>query len=171
MTKRAPKTHETTVAEALTDAASIVSTLQEEMTDWRDNMAGANMDHLPKYEQVEQAADALENSDIEMRSEALWRALEALKGDSEIDPFPGATELATETFSVVLCTKKRPSRADRLGDAMCQIEAALGLIDTSIETHEASDEHDKLSDLVAARDEMRETLDELQGVEFPGMFG
>jgi paraquat-inducible protein B len=48
---------------------SEVESLTEEMTSWRDNMSGANMEHLPKYDEVSEACDELENIDTGVDTE------------------------------------------------------------------------------------------------------
>jgi len=277
MARKVPATYETTVLDALESAAQEIVDLGQEMADWRDNMSNANMDHLPKYEQVEQAADELENADLERRVEELQSALEALaegrefkagclehvegtpckrcgwkgkaapletvqplveypfgegpktdwgehvtvdvarfgniswtydEGESRevyerilrraradrqkevehaercnanrlghrlpdepaIESFPGAEGLAEKKL-VFRVAKKRQSRADRLDDARVQLEAALDAIDEFIEQNTACEADDRLADLQTAAQEVREGSDELQGVEFPGMFG
>lgn len=274
----------TTVLEAVEDAASQIAELQQEMADWRDNMSNANMEHLPKYDQVSEAADALENADVESRAEALRTALEELaegrallagcpahvegqpckrcKWDgranrlvefpelvvypfgegpksvwrnddgtirrvsvtvvairniswtmlegaseeeykkelvqgraywwgqaadverqnanrlgrrltdiSELAPFPGAEELAGKILTFTMSSKRRPSRADRLGEALVYLENALDAIDAFVDERKNDDAEDRLSDLEHAASELREACGELQGVEFPGMFG
>jgi len=41
-------------------AKSGIEELQEEIGSWKENMEGANMEHLPKYEEVSECYDALE---------------------------------------------------------------------------------------------------------------
>lgn len=161
-------TYESTVLDTIGDAAQAVVELQEEMTEWRDNMSNANMDHLPKYEQVEQAVDELENADIESRGDALYRALDAARAPGDgIEPLPGAAELVSHAL-IFRVGKKRQSRADRLDEARVRLEAALDVIDEFVESNR---EDNRIADLEHAASEMREAIDELGGVEFPGMFG
>lgn len=74
----APSTANSTLADAFTDAASAVDELMQEMTDWRDNLSNANMEHLPKYDEVSEAAQLLEDADLERRAEAVNTALQEL---------------------------------------------------------------------------------------------
>lgn len=41
---------------------SEIDNLKSEMESWRDNLDGANMSHLPKYDQVSECADVLDNA-------------------------------------------------------------------------------------------------------------
>lgn len=68
-TSIAERLREATTAKEATDAVSDLDTsefesLKEEIENWRDNMSSANMEHLPKYEEVEEAADSLDNIDV-----------------------------------------------------------------------------------------------------------
>jgi hypothetical protein len=60
-----------------------ISSLQEEMASWRDSME-EKLSHTEKYERVSEAADALENAELESRCDDLIDALRAL---SEGSPF------------------------------------------------------------------------------------
>ena len=42
------------------EGKSEIEELMGEIESWKDNMEGANMEHLPKYEEVEQCYDALD---------------------------------------------------------------------------------------------------------------
>jgi hypothetical protein len=65
--------HEKECAAAVAEAQEILGefdssqleSLKDEMGSWRDNMSGANMEHLPKYEEVSEAADSLDNIESE----------------------------------------------------------------------------------------------------------
>lgn len=39
-----------------------LETLKEEMESWRDNMSAASMEHLPKYDEVGEACNALDDA-------------------------------------------------------------------------------------------------------------
>jgi len=69
--KQAAKTLTTSVVSALEDAASVVEELQDEMTSWRDNMSSANMEHMPKFDEVSECCDSLESADLRQRVDDL----------------------------------------------------------------------------------------------------
>jgi len=51
-----------TIAEALSSGHSELEELKNEMEEWRDNLSGNNMEHLPKYDEVSEVVDTLENA-------------------------------------------------------------------------------------------------------------
>jgi len=78
MTKRGKNTTETADAlGALEIAGNEFAELAEEMRNWADSMASANMEHLDKYQEVEAAADALENADVASLVETLREYIDA----------------------------------------------------------------------------------------------
>lgn len=74
---------DTTVENALSLAGSEIGDLWNEMNDWRDSMED-KFSSTEKYERVSEAADTLENSELESRCEALAEAIREL---SEGKPF------------------------------------------------------------------------------------
>jgi hypothetical protein len=75
----------TTVADALSDAMSIVTDLQSEMSDWRDSLED-KFSSTEKYERVSEAADSLENCEMESRVERLTELLEELGEGKDAEP-------------------------------------------------------------------------------------
>ncbi len=162
-------------------AASDVESLKEEMMEWQGNLEGANMDHLPKYDQVTECVDALEGADLGTLAEYLVDAIAKAE----------ALELAfDEQITHVVSTAKRQSRSDRLGEACGYLEVALDAIEARVATLRAegnfSEEHtdassdegaekqqksDALDEVESATQDVRGAWDELLGVEFPGAFG
>lgn len=71
-------TSTSTILGAIEDAAAVVADLLDEMTTWRDNMSSANMEHLPKYDEVNETVDLLEAADMESRADSLRDAVEQL---------------------------------------------------------------------------------------------
>jgi len=63
---------------SLEDALSDIEALKEEIEEWRDNLESNSMDHLPKYEEVSEAADNLDSAwgEIEDAKRELEEALE-----------------------------------------------------------------------------------------------
>jgi len=80
---------------ALEVAGNELADLADEMRSWADSMASANMDHLEKYEQVESAADALENAELSTKVEALSQAI-----DTAIEGQEGHAECPTHQWGV-----------------------------------------------------------------------
>lgn len=76
--------------------SSELQSLIEEMGSWRDNMDSANMTHLPKFDEVSEAADALEQIEPEAPSiddvseiEEAADELESRADELESVSFPG----------------------------------------------------------------------------------
>jgi len=56
-----------TISEALEDAKFELSSLAEEMGNWRDNMEGTNLENTTRYEEISECADTLEDLDSRLR--------------------------------------------------------------------------------------------------------
>lgn len=153
---------ETTVEGAIGDAFSMFEELAGEMRETADNMEGANMEHLPKYETASAAADELEGHD----------------SAPEVPEF--LRELKIVTFEQVNKNKRRaPSRAVRLSNAQSLMQAARDVlqeyVDKAEDDIEGLDDKDK-PDAEAKKDEADQLIADLDehcefDVEFPGMFG
>lgn len=160
-------------------AASDVQALTEEMEEWQGNMEGANMEHLPKYEQVTECVSGLQDADLATYVETLVDAL----GAAEQHGFA-----CNESIEHVVSTAKRQSRADRLGEACGYLEVALDSIEGRLVKHfanlsrepepaddaegaERQQKLDSLYDVESATQDVRNAWDGLLGVEFPGAFG
>lgn len=71
---------EGTILEALGNASEFEE-LRDEMTQWRDNMEGTNLENGEKYQLVSEAADSLENAEVSEKATKLEEAIEeALEG-------------------------------------------------------------------------------------------
>lgn len=68
-----------TVMEALDQAQCEVEALMEEMTSWRDGME-EKLSHTDKYERVSEAADTLENADLDNAIASVETAIAELAG-------------------------------------------------------------------------------------------
>lgn len=170
-TKR-PKFVETTVG-SLLDAGDVIS-LRDEIGEWKDNLEGANMSHLPKYEELESCFDALEQVADDL--------------ESLIDDLVGVLDKSIEGKAVLERTvqvrpsKTRASRADRLGEATGGIETALNSIEEvfgeqSGGTSKSGNDQDgaplvfpDAAEVIEKVEEIREKLEELDVVDFPGMY-
>lgn len=134
----------TTLEAAVQDALSEIEVLRDEMQEIVDNMEGANMEHLPKYEV---ANDALQELDEHC--------------DLSID-VPAKLQDIKITYGEMVNRRKgrAPSRDVRLSNACAMLSAAIDALDA-------------LEDNLDDADELRQEIDEHTdiSVEFPGMFG
>lgn len=150
---RAPVT--LAVINAAEDAKGILEGLRDELQEWYDN--------LPEN---------FQNGD---KGQALEEAIGNL--DSAIDSINDAPEEAVDvqTFTAPpMCTKRRPSRADRRDDACALLSAVVdevGMYCNKLkEKHDEKDE-EKISTLEEWVSELESAKDEAEAVEFPGMYG
>lgn len=61
-----------------------INELKDEMESWRDNMSSANMEHLPKYEEVDECVNELENALGELEDPSI-DVEDATQASSEIE--------------------------------------------------------------------------------------
>jgi hypothetical protein len=162
------------------DGKSEVESLKEEIGEWKDNLEGNNMEHLPKYEEVSECADTMES------------ALDTLEG---ID-FPEC--LSDVPVNYTQDTRQSAqSRNGRLSNALSALYASkeageawleenpeLELVDLSERDEEDQELDEGESDdqqAVDAREsdrsaveefinEMDNAIGELENVSFPGMY-
>lgn len=134
------------------DAMSIIEELASEMREGYDNMEGANMGHLPKCEAMGEAADTLENVSTPDIPEALQ--------DIPI----------TYTEWVKRSKREGPSRQVRLDNAVARLTAAKDALESHKDDNEDLDE-DIVADLDSLVSELDDIISNVEGVEFPGMFG
>jgi len=210
------QTIKSTIRDSLESGAQAVDDLKDEMESWRDNMDGANMSHLPKFDEVSECADSLGNADLTSKVEELVSLLEVAcegKGmvpgcpehvlgkkckrcrwdgtiadnsswllpfdgripdrfpdEPERAPLAGFDEAAIDApIEWQEYKKRRQSRADRLGNAVMGIETGLTALDAKV--GDSTDGEDRaIGELRNAIQEVRESLAELEGIDFPGMF-
>jgi hypothetical protein len=178
------KKHTDSALGALEVAAGIVEGLHEEMTDWQSNMEGSSMEHLPKYEQVSECVDALDNADVRNRVDELVSLLDGFAAHQREAPELVALDLDEVMVTYEMSTAKRQSRADRLGEAQNCMAQALDALDFRLGSLEDADaqrvkaaegeeveEDERLGDIRNSLEELRESFDALGDVQFPGMYG
>lgn len=165
------------VSGAFESGTSVVEELKDEMSEWADNMESNSMEHLPKFEEVSEARDALE------------AALDNLQG-IECPDFLGEIEV-TYTQDT---RQSANSRAGRLDNARQELDAALAGAQQWLDEHEELEQNDPedeeegdadadavTEDEVIERQEQREAaeefvnelegaISELDSVSFPGMY-
>lgn len=150
------------IAEAVSEAYGEVAALGEEMRGWADNLE-EHFSQTSKYEAVSEAADTLE-------------ALEEPEAPAALNPGgPGSPMTdpkgvcSDETISFLRNSRPKQSRADRAsGAASILREACERLDELAARETLPQDVRDSLADY---RDELERQVDELEAVEFPGMYG
>ena len=142
--------------------ASEIESLRDEMQEWVDNMSGTSLENTSRYQMAEEAANQLDQVDY-IGLENIWEAVnntECLTKD-----------LKNLEYEVVIFKVKNrrqyPSRAYRLSNTISAINGALECLKNFLEPYEA----DEVGDIRCAIDEVESTVQELDGVEFPGMYG
>lgn len=142
----------TTVSAAIGDAFSEFESLRDEMQDTVDNMSGANMEHLPKYETAEAAVSELDNH-------------------TDAPDVPDCVAELEVTYSEQVNKRKGrgPSRDVRLSNAQSMLSAAKD----ALEAFASSDDVERDEGEADEADTLVNELDEHTdfSVEFPGMFG
>lgn len=172
---------ETELQSLVGDAVSEIASLKEEMESWRDNMSNANMEHLPKFEEVNESCDALEQAESQ-----------AQDAESEFDGLPDATKAAKAKY-LAGKTTSRSSRAGEAGAMLRTVADRLAELDKERENRIAEIEGmldiDLLNkkdaaqlalekeqgdledaDYQSAIDALENAADELDNVSFPGMY-
>lgn len=161
------------------DGKSEVESLKEEIGEWRDNMEGNGMEHLPKFDEVSECADAMES------------ALDTLEGIN----FPEC--LSNVTVNYTQDTRQSAqSRNGRLSNALAALyaskEAGEAWLEENpeleqVETVEEGGPDDLMEnqttdeEAVGEREtqrgeveefinEMDNAISELENVSFPGMY-
>lgn len=146
----------TTVGDAVSTFFSEVETLGSEMRDWADNMPEAKQSSS-KYDEVSEAADALENV-------------------SEPDVPEVCSDVMVE-FEVS-AAKVYQSRSVRLYGAIQYGREAIEVVQTMIDDNPKDDgksgvgySAEQVQEMTTLIDEINEMIDSVEGIEFPGMYG
>lgn len=106
---------QSTIGGAIEFAVSEIQGLRDEITEWRDNLDGANMSHMPKYDEVSECADYLDNID-------------------ELDGLD-LGDAADITCNYTIDTRRKASsRAGRMGNALSALSAAMSELETIVDT-------------------------------------
>ena len=155
-----------TLADALDK--SDIEELRDEMQSWIDNMAGTALENTNKYSMAEEAVselDRVDELDLDAVTDAIPEKADILK-----------TELIYHD-QVPKAKRQSTSRAVRLSNAVGRLDTALSWLESWLEEQEAppvdqanNEDALELDDLRSAVDEAKSNLDDLNGVEFPGMF-
>lgn len=156
MAKKKMLEHTSTIEGAVDDAMSEAEGLRDELTEWRDNLDGSNMSHLPKYEEVSEAVDALDCVD---NKPEIPNTL----------PTGLVDEVKWQTHA-----KRRQSRADRMGEVTFALQIVAEHIEAFLEKNEDENaacwKDTSRSDWEQYASDLNDIRDELDGVSFPGMY-
>lgn len=134
------------IVEAVSEAYGEITSLGDEMQGWADNLE-ERFSHTSKYEAVREAADALG----QLEEPGAPDCLEAPKG-----------ALAGETITFQRNSRPKQSRADRASGAAAILREAIERLDELASRETIPQDY---------RDELERQVDELEAVEFPGMYG
>jgi hypothetical protein len=145
------------------DAKSDEESLRDEMTEWRDNMESNNMENVPKFEEVQQAAESMENQELPDAPEGLAAI--------PVTVSPGCLQVSARHRH----KKERTGRGWRHSEALGILEAVKDKLRERIEKLQEKDEPTdaEAGGLEEAEDFLQEVegyTDEVEGVDFPGMF-
>lgn len=159
------------------EGKSEIESLKEEIGEWRDNLEGNGMEHLPKFDEVSEAADALEN------------IVDTLDGVEVPDCLDEAASMA----SFIDTRRSAQSRAGRMSNAIIALQAAADIarqwLDENEElevveeeegedcdgvekiTQKQVDERQEQREAVEEfADQIEEAIGEAESVCFPGMY-
>lgn len=159
---------QTSLTAAIGDAYSELQSLRDEMREWADNLENGNLGHTDRGQRVAEAADALDNvADDEPEMEL-----------GEFDP------QITYAEQINRRKGKPASRSVRCSNASSMLGAVIEALETEMEKleegeddvdlkeeAEGDDKDDPKEKLEELRDHLQNTVDEIDGIEFPGMYG
>jgi predicted ribosome quality control (RQC) complex YloA/Tae2 family protein len=158
------ETRTATLDSVISDAFSEVECLNEEMQDWKASMEDKpGLAATDKFQRVSDACDTLEEHTDAPDVSAMLAELPV-----------------TYVESVRIYKKAGPSRAIRAGNAVNRLDAVIEalseIIDDEDKAKEIAEVHNAKADEVQQeaeelRDQLEEHKSEIDGVEFPGMFG
>jgi len=171
-------TEKMTVRDAL-DNYSDIAELKSELEQWKEGMDGTGLENTEKYQTLSDSIDALEKGDD----------IETAAGNIEL---PEELESQEITFTYMRPYGKDPmTRAQRLSYCCASISAAVDAIrdyepeepepiheedepetdeETGMEDSHQEDEEPEPWDVPSEVDDIQSALDELENVEFPGMY-
>lgn len=148
----APPPREVGVLDAIGEVVAICEELAQEMHDWSDNMPDSKQGSS-KQDEVNAAAETLDEA----------------VSDDPTDGSPGQAFLNEIKITIQDPTPKPRgrSRSTRLGDATSILTDAI----TAIEDYVGNKTGPSADTCGEVKDKLEEIESNLQGVEFPGMFG
>jgi len=138
--------------------------LRDEMQEWVDNMSGTNLENTSKYEMAEEAVSQLDRvGDINF--DEIW------------DAFPENCPVKVDELKALKFTchlfepkskRQHASRAYRLSNAITHIIGSLEAVEDYLEDRK---EEEEVKAILQAVEEIKDSVQDLDSVDFPGMFG
>jgi hypothetical protein len=165
----------TTVSAALEGGTTDVSDLKSEIEDWKDNLEGNNMEHLPKFEEVQECFDVLESGVDALENLEVPDCLSDLSVSLTIDTRQSAQSRSGRMSNAVA----HLYAAKEAGEAWVDENPELEVMDDAdaIEDGEAKVTQDDVDDRAELRstvetfvDELDTAISDLEGASFPGMY-
>jgi hypothetical protein len=150
-----------TVEGAFEDAKSTIEALRDEMSEWADNMEGANLDQTDKYNEVTEARDQLEE------------AVSSLDIDLDLPDEVKDTEVK---YREPLPYGRKPQpRWMQISGAVAALNAVKDAIEQTKtepddEAEEDEDDDQDEVDFDTPIDAITEGVDYAEAVSFPGMY-
>jgi len=146
-----------------------IDDLKDEMQEWADNMP-ESLQSSDKYDQVSQAADTLDtaHSELEETCEGIRKLLENVP---VVEDEQGMLELNVSYYEQKMYKGYSMPRWIRLCNPVAAMKAVLDLLDTykdGILPYLNEEDKGALTDYAQRASS---ALDDLQGVEFPTMYG
>jgi len=143
------------------DCYSDIEELKDEMEAWRDSIPG-NFQSSDKYSQVDDAANALESgySDLEDACDNIKKILEK---------FPSILESDISYIEHKMYKGYNMPRWVRLANPVAAIEAAASFLEQAIPAEGMSESDTE--ELKQYLDRIDGAVSDLNGVEFPSMYG
>lgn len=180
---------------AFEEGKTEIECLRDEMSDWASNLESGGLDHTEKYTQVEEARDNLDNAVSDLDGVDFPSAT----GDAEVDyteispygrkPQPrwmrlaNATALLEAAKSALEGAKEAAEDASGGEDSSCECDATPEDAETPGDHHELDcplcreegwieddDDGEEGVDFDSPIDAIDEALQNLESVEFPGMY-
>lgn len=154
---------QTTVEAAFEDAKADIESLRDEMTEWAENMESNNMEGLPKYEEVNEAKEALES------------ACDSLD-EVEISNLPDALRETEVSYTEARPYGRKPEpRWMRLSNCVSMLRAAKDAVTAAEEAETANegqtdDDEQEEVDFGTIGNGIGDAIDYAESVSFPGMY-
>lgn len=156
---------QTTAEAAFEDAKADIESLYDEMTEWSENMESNNMEGLPKYEEVNEAKEALE------------QAKDSLE-DVDFSSLPDAIRETEVSYTEAKPYGRKPEpRWMRLSNCVSMLHAAKDVVTAAEEAEMANegqpdDEDDEQEevDFGTIGNGIGDAIDYAESVSFPGMY-
>lgn len=135
--------------------ASEIEELASEMEEWRDGMSGTSLESTEKYNAVDEAADTLRDTFTELESQ-----IDDLR--NLLDERTLKTEVQYVERELRYKRRSGPSRDVRVGNWISGIRAVLDYLTEAIKPD--------VTEVHTSIDSITSLTEDLEGIEFPGMY-